>query len=372
MSSTSEQIKITQEKNLNKEKEEEEEAACIYAMQLATASSFQGILKSAIELGLLEIIARSGEGAHISSSEIASQLPTENPDAPVMLDRMLRLLASYKVLMCKLRTRDEEGQVERLYGLAPVCKFFIEDKDGVSMAPLLLIIQDKVLRDTWDHLNEAILEGGVPFIKAHGMPVYEYQGDPKFNKVFNKGMSDHSTMVMKKILEIYKGFEGLNSIVDVGGGIGATINMIVSEYTSIKGINFDLPQVVEVAPSYPGVEHVGGDMFVSVPKGDAILMKSTLHNWGDDHSLKILKNCYQALPDNGKVIIVESVLPEFPAETTSSANVVFNMDGMMLSVFGHGTERTEQEFKALAKAAGFPSFRAVCCAYNSWVMELCK
>lgn len=104
------------------------------------------------------------------------------------------------------------------------------------------------------HLKEAVLEGGIPFNKAYGMTAFEYHGtDPRFNKVFNSGMSSHSTITMKKILETYKGFEGLNSVVDVGGGTGATLHMIVSRYPSIKGINFDLPHVIEDAPTYPGM-----------------------------------------------------------------------------------------------------------------------
>lgn len=123
-------------------------------------------------------------------------------------------------------------------------------------------------------MKDAVLDGGVPFNKAYGMTAFEYHGtDQRFNKVFNRGMSDHSTITMKKILDIYKGFEGLNTLVDVGGGVGATINMIVSKHPTIKGINFDLAHVIADAPEYPGVVHVGGDMFASVPKGDAIFMK---------------------------------------------------------------------------------------------------
>ena len=73
------------------------------------------------------------------------------------------------------------------------------------------------------------------------MTVFEYHSsdstDPRFKEVFNRAMADISTITMKKILETYKGFEGLTSIVDVGGGTGAVINMIVSKYPSIKGIN---------------------------------------------------------------------------------------------------------------------------------------
>ena len=90
--------------------------------------------------------------------------------------------------------------------------------------------------------------------KAYGMTAFEYHGtDPRFNKVFKRGMADHSSITMKKLLETYKGFEGLTSVVDVGGGTGAVVNMIVSKYSSIKGIDFDLPHVIEDAPQFLGM-----------------------------------------------------------------------------------------------------------------------
>ncbi|PIA40018.1 hypothetical protein AQUCO_02500025v1 [Aquilegia coerulea] len=232
-----------------------EEEACLYAMQLASLSVLPMVLKAVIELDVLEIIAKAGEGAYISPTEIASQISTSNPQAPVMLDRMLRLLVSHNVLSCNLPTLEDGRVVERLYGLAPVCKFLVKNEDGVSMAPLLLMNQDKVLMESWYYLKDAILDGGVPFDKAYGINAFEFLGkDLRLNKIFNKAMSNHSTITMKKILELYNGFEGLNCLVDVGGGIGSTSNMIVSKHPSIKAINFDLPHVIANAPEYPGNE----------------------------------------------------------------------------------------------------------------------
>jgi caffeic acid 3-O-methyltransferase len=103
------------------------------------------------------------------------------------------------------------------------------------------------------HLNDVILEGGIPFNRAYGMTAFEYPGtDQRFNRVFNQAMSSHTTLIMKKLLDVYKGFEGLKVLVDVGGGIGATLSIITSKYPQIKGINFDLPHVLADAPSYPG------------------------------------------------------------------------------------------------------------------------
>ncbi|XP_057973991.1 caffeic acid 3-O-methyltransferase-like isoform X2 [Malania oleifera] len=280
--------------------EEEEEEVGKLAIRLASATVLPLVLKSALELNVIDIVCDAGAGVFLSSSEIAARLPTRNPDAPILLDRMLALLATHSILHCSLRTV-VNGEVERSYGAGPICKFLKRNKDGGSVAPLFLLHHDKIFMESWYHLNDVILEGGIPFNRAYGMTAFEYPAtDPRFNRVFNQAMSNHTTLIMKKILDAYRGFEELKVLVDVGGGIGVTLNLITSKYPHIKGINFDLPHVLVDAPSYPGVEHVGGDMFVSVPKGDAIFMKWILHDWSDELCLTLLKNCWKALPDSGK------------------------------------------------------------------------
>ncbi|KAK8560791.1 hypothetical protein V6N13_026226 [Hibiscus sabdariffa] len=246
---------------------------------------------------------------------------------------MFRLLASYSVLTCSSRTLPDDN-VERLYGLDPICEFFTKNKD--------------------------VLEGGDPFHKAYGKDLYEYNGmDPRFSKAFDKGMSDHSTITMKKILETYDIFEGIKTLVDVGGSIGALLHVIVSKYPTIKGNNFDLPYVIKNAPSYPGVEYVGGDMFETVPKGDVIFMK-------------ILKKCYEALPENGKVIVTDSNHSDYPDASTATKFAAL-FDCFMMRGDGYlGRERTAKEFEALAKGAGFQGFQVKCCAYDTYIMEFYK
>uniref|UniRef100_A0A224X486 caffeate O-methyltransferase n=1 Tax=Hypericum androsaemum TaxID=140968 RepID=A0A224X486_HYPAN len=348
-----------------------DEDANLLAMQLASASVPAMVLKAAIELDLLEIIAKAGPGAFVSPSEIASQLPTKNPDAAVLLDRILRLLASYSIVTCSVRS-SPDGKVERLYALGPVCKYLTKNEDGVSLAAFALLIQDKVLVDTWYQLKDVVLEGGIPFNKAHGMSSFEYHTkDLRYNKVFNNAMNAHSTVIMKKLLETYDGFTGIKSVVDVGGGIGASLNMIISKYPSIKGINFDLPHVIMDAPSYTGVKHVGGDMFANVPKGDAIFMKWICHDWNDERCLTFLKNCYDALPVDGKMIVVECILPKVP-ENSLANKQVFHLDLLMMAINPGSKERTEKEFEALAMGAGFQDFQVICCVSGFHVMEFLK
>nr|XP_017240473.1 PREDICTED: caffeic acid 3-O-methyltransferase-like [Daucus carota subsp. sativus] len=352
---------------------EEEEETCLFAIQLATASVLPMVLKAAIELDIFDTIAKVGPGAYVTPSDLASILPTSNPDAPLMLHRMLRVLASYLVLKCKV-IELPNGLLVKTYGLMPVCKYFTRNEDGVSLAPLSLLTNDKILMESWYHLKDAVLGGGLPFNKAFGMNIYDYSGtDPRFHMVFNQAMKDHSTIIMNKILQNYTGFEGLTSIVDVGGGTGASLDAIISKYPTIKGINFDLPHVVKDANSSNnnGVEHVGGDMFISVPKGDAIFLKWICHNWNDDQCLRLLINCYEALVDGGKVVVAESILAEQP-ETSLITKTVLHVDAIMLASIPGGRERTEEEFEALAKRAGFKRFNKLCHAFNIWIMEFCK
>ncbi|CAD5168273.1 unnamed protein product [Musa acuminata subsp. burmannicoides] len=164
----------------------EDEEARMYAMQLVMISGLPTTLKAAIELELLEIIVNGGPGGELSLADIAAQLPTENLQAADMVDRILRLLAAYRFVSCTIET-NADGRLLRKCGAAPVCKHFTKNEDGVSMAALCLLCQDKVVMDLRYYLKDAVLEGGICFDKAHGMSTFEYNGtDPRFNRLFNE------------------------------------------------------------------------------------------------------------------------------------------------------------------------------------------
>ncbi|CAN0889299.1 Caffeic acid 3-O-methyltransferase [Linum grandiflorum] len=342
----------------------------VYATQLALESVVPMTLQAANDLGIFSVMAG---GAKLSASEIVSKLDssTKNPDAPVMVDRMLRLMGSYSIVDCSLED-DGSGRKQRKYGLNSVSKWFVKNEDGVSLAPFMSLVQDNHVMASLSELKNAVLEGGNPFKRAHGVSSFEYTKlDPKFNQVFNAAMFNHTTMVMKQVLDSYKGFEQLNLVVDVGGGLGHNIKAITSKYPHIKGVNFDLPHVVEHAPVVPGVEHVGGDMFQSVPQGDAILMTFVLHDWSDAHCLVLLKNCYEATPEDGKVIVMDMVAPIVPEATTSS-KLTAQADVLMMATNMGGNERTRDELMALAIGAGFKGIRFELLVCNYWIMEFYK
>ncbi|KAK1411029.1 hypothetical protein QVD17_37573 [Tagetes erecta] len=314
-----------------------------YAMQLITYIALPMVLSNVVQLKVLDIIAHAGPDARLSAHEIVSRLSISNPDAPAMLDRMLRLLASYSILTCI--QSDHQSKSVRLYGLAPVAKHFIPNEDGVSLCALLELHQIENLTLTLD----AIREGGNAFEKVHGMNGFDIFGlDARLNELFNKAMVDTSTMVMKKILY---GFNNLKRVVDIGGGLEITLSMIISKHPTIHGINFDLPYVIQHAPLYAGIEHVEGDMFQNLPHGDGIFLK--------------------ALQDGGKVIVVETIVPFIP-DTSTSTKAATHLDVTMMSQTIGGKERTEDQFLSLAKEAGFDGMRKVCFVCNNLVMEFYK
>ncbi|KAM0949491.1 putative caffeate O-methyltransferase [Dioscorea sansibarensis] len=222
------------------------------------------------------------------------------------------------------------------------------------------------------NMKHAVLDGSVPFVKAHGMTIYEHEDkDPHFSELFNEAMFSQTTMFMKGMLENYKGFESINVLCDVGGGLGSILSIILSKHPHIKAINFDLPHVVSKAKPIRGVEFVGGDMFESVPNGDAILMKEKLHNWSDTYCIEVLKNCWKALSNNGRIIVVEHVIPT-TSQNANKLKSVCLLDVVMLACSIGGKERSEKEYLFLAKASGFSGLKVMCDIYGFSVMEFYK
>lgn len=358
----------------------EEESNIHQAMQLTTAIALPMALKAAMDLGLFEIMEKAGSSARLSPSDIAARLaPNTNNHSRTsqMIDRILRLLSSHSVVSCSVADDHDhshnDGQTQRLYALAPLSRHFLQSKDGQgSLAPMFNMIHDPFMTNVWYHMKDAVLEGEVPLAKAYGKdPKESIEKDERFASIFFDALEEFNTLFINKILNEYKGFEGLESVVDVGGGNGSILKAIISKYPAIKGINFDLPPIIEKQPVRAGIEHIAGNMFTTIPTGDAIFMKWVLKNLDDEQCLNVLKNCFKALPDGGKLMTVELVIPDIPDSNIGSRSV-FQFDVYLTNMNAGGKERTAGEFQALAKAAGFKGIQAMVRAYDLTLLEFHK
>ncbi|KAK9123333.1 hypothetical protein Sjap_012935 [Stephania japonica] len=91
------------------------------------------------------------------------------------------------------------------------------------------------------------------------MTIFEYLGtNEKYIQLFTDITFSHTTILMRNILDKYKGFddEKLKVVVDLGGCSGITIKSILARYPTIKGVNFDLPYVINHAPTIPGTYNI--------------------------------------------------------------------------------------------------------------------
>ncbi|KAK9152651.1 hypothetical protein Sjap_000131 [Stephania japonica] len=176
------------------------------------------------------------------------------------------------------------------YGLTRASKWLLREAK-LSLAPFALLETHPVMMTPWHYLSRSVEVGGEPFEMAYGTNCCDYAFvDREYDKIFNAGMECTAKIVMKMVLNGYKsGFDGLGTVVEVGGGTGMFIREIVMANPGLKGVLLNVPHVVASAPDHPDVVKIGGDMFVEVPQGDAV-------------------NCRKAIPESGKVVIVDAVV----------------------------------------------------------------
>ncbi|MCO5604396.1 hypothetical protein L7F22_058561 [Adiantum nelumboides] len=342
-------------------------------MEVAMLGVLPMALKAATELNVMDILAEhAGEGGYLTATQIVGYVEGRTAaleEAALALDRILRVLASHGLLEASSCSSSSSKNVG--YGLKATSRLLLEAGPN-SLAPFVRLVQDPVYWQAYGNFHQAVLQGGTLFTRVHGMKSFSFtQQNPSFDQLFNRAMLAHSQLVMSALLDAYTGFQAFHSIVDVGGSKGACLGMITSKYPHVKGINFDLSHVIADAPPYPGVEHMGGDMFVAVPEAEAIFMKWILHDWSDDHCRKLLKNCYNALPDNGKVIAMDAILPK-QVEQDADSRATYHMDLVMLAFNVGGKERTEEEFEALAKSTGFSKVQVILKIHGLSLMEISK
>jgi hypothetical protein len=213
----------------------------------------------------------------------------------------------------------------------------------------------------WGDLLQSVRTGSPAFNKVFGTGLFEYLlRNAEAADVFNGGMTDLSSLLAYAVLIAYD-FSGVSSIVDVGGGHGKLLRRIVQLNPGIKGMVFDREPVIATVREPLSSDAcsgrysaVAGDFFTSVPEGaDAYILSGVIHDWDDDHCIRILRNCREAMAKNGRLLLVEMVVPE------SSANCFSKLLDLNMLVMTGGRERTKAEFNALLHAAGFKLARIV-------------
>ncbi|KAK4390172.1 Caffeic acid 3-O-methyltransferase 2 [Sesamum angolense] len=221
-------------------------------MELVNLVSVPMSLNAVIKLKVLDKIWHDGSNNPLSAAEILSAIAVGPAGDAENLQRILRLLTSYGVFDEHI---GKDG--ERRFSLTEVGKALAADENGLSYAPYVLQHHQDALMLAWPRVHEAVLDpSSEPFVKVHGELPYSYYGkNPEMNLLMQKAMSGVSVPFMEAFLDRYDGFQGVETLVDVGGNSGDCLRLIMNKYQSI--------------------EHVGGDLLKSnIPPSDAIFMKA--------------------------------------------------------------------------------------------------
>ncbi|XP_058781647.1 acetylserotonin O-methyltransferase-like [Vicia villosa] len=338
---------IQSEVTWEKKEEEEEAEAQVEIWKYIFGFVELSVVKCAIQLGIAEAIENNKKP--MSLLELSSSLKCD----PSYLNRIMRFLVHRKIFKTISTNHDNYPS----YVQTPLSRRLIRNGEK-SMTAFLLLESSPVMVAPWLSLSDRILENGNPsFKKVHGEDVWRYAASNlDHSNLINDAMACDAKVAVPAIVEgCSELFDGVGSLVDVGGGNGTTLSILVKAFPWIRGINFDLPHVIDVAPKFDGVEHVAGDMFTSVPKADAVFFKWVLHDWGDEECIQILKNSREAIPkENGKVIIVEAVIEEEGgAKHNKYEDVGLMLDMVMMAHTNIGKERTVKEWEHVIKMAGF-------------------
>ncbi|KAF8705791.1 hypothetical protein HU200_030996 [Digitaria exilis] len=196
------------------------------------------------------------------------------------------------------------------------------------------------------------------FKLRNGCTAFELaNGDPAFNEAFNDGMVSDTEFIKDIVVKEHgEVFQGISSMIDVGGGFGAAAHAISKAFPHVRCSVMDLAHVVDKAPDNTDVKYIAGDMFESVPPTNVIFLKWVLHDWSDEECIKILKNCKEAIPPRekgGKVVIIDIVIGAGRSDLEREVQVVFDLYNMVVN----GTERDENEWKKIFLEAGFSDYK---------------
>jgi hypothetical protein len=292
-------------------------------------------------------VANAGVADHLASgprsvAELARATATHE-DA---LYRLLRALASVGIFA---------ETAPRTFALTPPAEL-LQTNHPRSVRNMMVFIPDPFHLRVYADLGESLRTGRPAGEKTVGMPVFEYFAKHRdYSEVFNRAMTNLSAAIVPAAIEAYD-FSRIGVLVDVAGGHGELLIKVLEAHPAMRGVLMDLDHVIEgattriAASGLDGrLQAVAGDFFQAVPPGgDAYVMKHIIHDWDDEHAVRILRNIRTAIGHtDGRLILLESVI-----QAGNAPDFAKIMDLEMMTLPG-GRERTADEFAELFTRAGF-------------------
>jgi hypothetical protein len=308
----------------------------------------------AAELGVADVL---GNGpTTVKELSLAVKAKEDN------LSRVMRALCSAGIF-----SSDKQGR----YTLAPIGKLLRSDVPDSKRAYARMAGAE--LYSSWEGLLESVKTERQAFQARYGKNFFEYMAEkPERWAVYDEAMNCIHGPETTPMIEAYD-FGCFSNVIDIGGGNGLTLTAILERFPNLKGILHELPDVAERAQDLFNKRGISdkvivsvGNFFDSVPAGgDIYLLRHVIHDWQDVDALKILNNCRKQMNPAGRVIVVETVVPD-----DNTPGFVKWLDLMMMVVGGR--ERTRAEFDKLFATAGLRLLKVIPTSCEVSILECQK
>lgn len=324
--------------------------SALFLYEEAMAYTYAAALRTAAELGVADAMTNGPRTA----GELAGAVGAD----PGRLRRVLRLLAARGIV-----AEDDAGRfVLTDRGAALRSDATVPARSGV------LMFTDTMFWTMAHRTARAVAEPQPAFAEIFGRSLGDYfEAEPAVAELYYDGMATVSDAEHPLLIEAYD-FPAEGLVADVGGGRGPFLRSILQARPGLRGVLVDQPhRVKEHLLDTPGLagraEATAGDFLHEVPPADVYVLKRILHNWDDEHSIRILGNCRRAMRPGGRVLVIDAVIP--PGDQPHQSR---QMDFMMLAALT-GQERTEAELRALFEAAGLRVTRVVATTSPMSILE---
>jgi O-methyltransferase domain/Dimerisation domain len=316
-------------------------------MQIGTGFWASKILLSAIKFQLFTKLA---EQKKMSAKEIKTFLNLKCTDRH--LYDFLDALTAFGFL-----TR--EGLLETAVYSNSIDTDTFLDKNKPSYIGGILEMLNNRLYKFWGDLEEGLITGLAQNEVKRGEDFFGliYQDPEKLNEFTNamSGIQMGNFMALAQKFD----FSKYKTLTDIGGSAGLLSVMVAKHQAHMNCTTADLPPVEPIASKTiqkfqltDRVKTQSIDFFAdSFPKSDVITMGNILHDWDEEKKIMLMKKAYQALPEGGAFVAIESVIDDERKKNVFGLMMSLNM----LIETATGFDYTFADFNKWAKIVGFKS-----------------
>jgi acetylserotonin N-methyltransferase len=297
------------------------------------------VMFAAVNFGIFDLIHE----APLTAAQVAERLGTNSSAT----ERLLEACVGLKIL-----TR--EGG---MFANTPESEAFLRRSSPQSLAGYILY-SNQALYYCWGNLEDAVREGTPRWEQTFGTaaPIFDhFFSTPEKMRTFTLGMHGLGVSTSPHVVRAFDLSE-FRTMADLGAATGHLVITACEAWPQLRGIAFDMAKVVPIAeefiaasPARDRLSVQAGDFFEGdLPAADLYSLGRILHDWGEDKIRLLLRRIYEALPDNGGLLIAEKLLLE-----DRSGPLGAQLQSLSMLLVTEGRERSLSEYAALLAEAGF-------------------